>query len=145
MNFNSSYSKQKNAELRPAVIIRIQHVKCLRVTAAHNSLKPSPHVQQLPLRRAHLPPVLHHWNHAGTHRHALHGGQHVPIQPPARPGSCVATLPPIAIHSPHGLVEQPPGPALSGLNRSGFLTLERDPDQTGCHLLDEGGRWHGEL
>lgn len=97
--------EKKDAELGPTISIRIQHVKGLRVPAPHHPLEPGSHVHHLPLSTSAA--ALLRRDHARANRHGLHGPQHVQVRLSARATDRVPALPPVTVHGPHGLVEEP--------------------------------------
>ncbi|PON53893.1 hypothetical protein PanWU01x14_198900, partial [Parasponia andersonii] len=128
----------------PTITIRVHHVKGLRVTAPHDSLKPRPHIEQLALGLSTLLlPVVHHRDHPGADRHTPDHPQHVRVRLPARAGHRVAAPPSVAVHRPRGLLKELPSAAV----RRGryFLRLERNPYEPRGHLLDQGSRRHRQL
>ncbi|KAG9457346.1 hypothetical protein H6P81_001854 [Aristolochia fimbriata] len=110
----------------------------LRVATPHHPLEPGPHVHELPPASAAVR------DHPGPDGHRLHGLEHVGVALPARAADGVAALPPVAVHGPHRLAEEPPGGCAVAAGAAP-LALEGDPDEAGGHLLDEGAGRGGEL
>lgn len=129
----ASNSQQEDAELRAAGAVGIHHVKGLGIPRAHHPLESRPHVHELPFGA-----FIVDGQHAGAHGHGLHEREDVEVRLGADPADGVARLAAVAVHGPHGLLEQaaPVGRALA---------LERYPDQPGRHLLDQGAGGRGQL
>jgi hypothetical protein len=150
-----SNSKEVDAKLRAAIAagaaVRVHHVECLRVAGAHDALKASAHVHDVPLATA-----ARRRYDARAHRHGLQRAQHAPVRGAALAPHRVPAALAVAVRAPHLLLNQLPaaaGAAAIGCGRGaregagalGAVTLERDADEARGHLAHQRCRGRGEL